>query len=59
MKFMVNWRVHDDNRHQALKIFSAMSDDAAAKDVSVERTHIPTIKIRVIGEHLKKCGVPA
>jgi hypothetical protein len=31
MKFLVTWRVHDDRRHEVLKIFSAMTaeDDQA------------------------------
>lgn len=31
MKFLVQWRVHDDKRHEALEAFSAMteSDDEA------------------------------
>jgi hypothetical protein len=30
MKFMVTWRVQEDRRHEALKIFSGMSDEEAA-----------------------------
>ena len=32
MKFMVNWRVHEDKRHEALKVFAGMSDDDAAAE---------------------------
>lgn len=32
MKFMVNWRVHEDNRHEALKVFAGMSDEEAANE---------------------------
>ena len=32
MKFMVNWRVHEDRRHEAFKIFSGMSDEDAAAE---------------------------
>ena len=32
MKFMVNWRVHEDKRHEALKIFSGMSDEEVANE---------------------------
>jgi len=30
MKFMVNWRVQENRRHEALKIFAGMSDEEAA-----------------------------
>lgn len=30
MKFMVNWRVQDHRRHEALKIFAGMSEEEAA-----------------------------
>jgi hypothetical protein len=30
MKYMVQWRVHDDKRHEALKAFSAMTPDQEA-----------------------------
>ena len=33
MKFMVNWRVQDDRRHEALKIFSGMNDEEAASEL--------------------------
>lgn len=31
MKFLISWRIHDDKRHEVLKIFSAMTaeDDQA------------------------------
>jgi hypothetical protein len=31
MKFLISWRVHDDKRHEVLKVFSAMTaeDDQA------------------------------
>jgi hypothetical protein len=32
MKFMVTWRVQEDRRHEALKIFAAMSDEEAASE---------------------------
>lgn len=32
MKFMVNWRVHENSRHDALKVFSGMSDGEAAAE---------------------------
>ena len=32
MKFMVTWRVQEDRRHEALKIFSGMSDEEAANE---------------------------
>ena len=32
MKFMVTWRVQEDRRHEALKIFSGMSDEEAASE---------------------------
>jgi len=32
MKFMVAWRVQEDRRHEALKIFSGMSDEEAASE---------------------------
>ncbi len=34
MKFMVTWKVHDDKRHDALKTFSAMSDEDDSRDLS-------------------------
>ncbi len=33
MKFMVTWRVHEDKRHEALKTFSAMSDEDDSRDL--------------------------
>ncbi len=33
MKFMVTWKVHEDKRHEALKTFSAMSDDDDSRDL--------------------------
>ena len=30
MKFMVTWCVHENKRHEALEIFSGMTDDEAA-----------------------------
>jgi len=33
MKFMVSWKVHEDKRHEALKIFSAMSDEDDSTDL--------------------------
>ena len=30
MKYMVQWRVHDDKRHEALKAFSSMTADQEA-----------------------------
>lgn len=33
MKFMVNWRIHDDRRHEALAVFAGMSDEEAAKEM--------------------------
>lgn len=32
MKFMATWRVHDEHRHDALKAFSAMSDEDVRAD---------------------------
>ncbi len=32
MKFMVSWKVQDDKRHEALKIFSGMSEAEAASE---------------------------
>ena len=32
MKFMVNWAVHENSRHEALKIFSGMSDEEVANE---------------------------
>lgn len=32
MKFMVTWRVQEDRRHEALKIFAGMSDEDAANE---------------------------
>jgi len=32
MKFMVNWRVHEDKRHEALKVFAGMDDEQAAAE---------------------------
>lgn len=32
MKFMVNWRVHDDHRHEALKVFAGMNEEEAAAE---------------------------
>jgi len=32
MKFMVNWRVQEDRRHEALKIFAGMSDEEIASE---------------------------
>ena len=32
MKFMVSWRVQEDRRHEALKIFAGMSDEEAASE---------------------------
>lgn len=32
MKFMVNWCVHENRRHEALQVFSGMSDDEAAAE---------------------------
>ncbi len=32
MKFMVNWRVQDNRRHEALKLFSGMSKEEAASE---------------------------
>lgn len=32
MKFMVTWRVQENRRHEALKIFSGMSDEEAAAE---------------------------
>ena len=32
MKFMVNWRVQEDSRHEALKIFSGMREEEAATE---------------------------
>ena len=32
MKFMVTWRVQENRRHEALKIFSGMSDEEAASE---------------------------
>lgn len=34
MKFMVTWKVHEDKRHEALKAFSAMSDEDDSRDLS-------------------------
>ena len=33
MKFMVTWQVHEDKRHEALKSFSAMSDEDDSRDL--------------------------
>jgi len=33
MKFMVTWKVHEDKRHEALKAFSAMSDEDDSRDL--------------------------
>ncbi len=33
MKFMVNWRVHPDKRHDTLKAFSKMTADDDKKDM--------------------------
>jgi hypothetical protein len=33
MKFMVTWKVHEDKRHEALKTFSAMSDEDDSRDL--------------------------
>ncbi len=33
MKFMVTWKVHEDKRHDALKTFSAMSDEDDSRDL--------------------------
>ena len=30
MKFMITWCIHDDKRHEALEIFSGMSEEEAA-----------------------------
>ena len=37
MKFLVTWRVHDDRRHEVLKIFSEMTaeDDRADAGASI------------------------
>ena len=32
MKFMVTWCVHEDKRHEALRIFAGMSDEEAAQE---------------------------
>ena len=32
MKFMVTWRVQENRRHEALKIFSSMSDEEVANE---------------------------
>ena len=32
MKFMVTWRVHEDQRHEALRVFSGVSDEEAANE---------------------------
>ena len=32
MKFMVTWRVHENRRHEALKIFSGMSEEEVASE---------------------------
>ena len=32
MKFMVNWRVQDNSRHDALRVFSGMSDEEVADE---------------------------
>ena len=32
MKFMVTWRVHEDKRHEALRIFAGMSEEEAANE---------------------------
>jgi hypothetical protein len=34
MKYLVTWRVHEDNRHEVLKAFAAMSDADEEKDLS-------------------------
>jgi hypothetical protein len=33
MKFLVTWKVHEDKRHEALKSFSAMSDEDDSRDL--------------------------
>ena len=33
MKFLISWRVHDDKRHEALKIFSAMTAEDDRTDM--------------------------
>lgn len=33
MKFMVTWRVHDEQRHQALEVFSGMSAEDEKADL--------------------------
>ncbi len=33
MKYLVTWKVHEEKRHEALKTFSAMSDEDDSKDL--------------------------
>jgi len=38
MKYMVQWRIHDDKRHEALKVFSGIhstDDEIGASDVNL------------------------
>lgn len=33
MKYLINWRIHDDKRHEALKAFSAMTAEDDRADI--------------------------
>lgn len=33
MKYLVTWKVHEEKRHEALKTFSAMSDEDDSRDL--------------------------
>lgn len=41
MKFLINWRIHEDKRHEALKAFTAMTSEDDAADIGPD--------IRLIG----------
>ena len=34
MKFMVTWQVHEDQRHDVLRVFAGMNDEEAADEFS-------------------------
>jgi hypothetical protein len=40
MKFLLNWRVHEDKRHEALKAFSAMTPEDDRADLGGSLTLI-------------------
>ena len=40
MKFLVTWRIHDDSRHDALKIFSGMTAEDDRADMGENLTLI-------------------